>query len=147
MLCVLISYMNETLKFKRDISFLPEICRENVAEEISPDIRFVGEVWGLSYGLATNTLPARLQWLHNICSDVTFNFSLFCANFIHEWWDLQFKVDFFEKLLHDNFIYSQSFCQKSAERKSPKKYFFKFRFVVWPKVWTVVVRLISQHTT
>ena len=27
------------------------------------------------------------------------------------------------------FISSQSFCQKSAERKSPKKYFFIFRFV------------------
>ena len=27
------------------------------------------------------------------------------------------------------FIYSQSICQKSAERKSPKKYFLIFRFV------------------
>ena len=30
---------------------------------------------------------------------------------------------FFEKLFHCRFIYSQSFCQKSAERKSQKKYF------------------------
>ena len=29
---------------------------------------------------------------------------------------------FFEKLFMAIFIYSQSFCQKSAERKSPKKY-------------------------
>ena len=28
--------------------------------------------------------------------------------------------------LHGNFIYSQSFCQKSAEKKSPKKYFSYF---------------------
>ena len=38
---------------------------------------------------------------------------------LHEWHDLQFKVaserQIFEKLYHGNFIYSQSFCQKSAE--------------------------------
>ena len=33
---------------------------------------------------------------------------------------------FFEKLFHGHFIYSQSFCQKSAEGKSPKKYFLYF---------------------
>ena len=31
---------------------------------------------------------------------------------------------FFEKHFYGNFIYSQSFCQKSAKRKSPKKYVF-----------------------
>ena len=44
-----------------------------------------------------------------------------CVNLIHERRDLQFSVDYewqiFEKLLHGRFIYSQSFCQKSAERK------------------------------
>ena len=34
---------------------------------------------------------------------------------------------FFEKLLTAVLIYSQSFCQKSAERISPKKYFFDVR--------------------
>ena len=56
-----------------------------------------------------------------------------CVNFICEWRDLQFNVDSerqsFEKLFHGRFIYSQSFCQKTAERKSPKKYLFIFRFV------------------
>ena len=33
---------------------------------------------------------------------------------------------FFEKLFHGGFIYFQSFCQKSAEWKSPKKYFFSY---------------------
>ena len=34
---------------------------------------------------------------------------------------------FFEKLFHGNFLFaSQSFCQKSTERKSPKKYFSYF---------------------
>ena len=50
-----------------------------------------------------------------------------CVNFMREWRDLQFNVDserqIFEKLFHGNFIYSQSFCQKSAARKSAKKYF------------------------
>ena len=53
-----------------------------------------------------------------------------CVNFKHKWRDLQFKIDserqIFEKLLHGSFIYSQSFCKKSAERKSPKKYFFLY---------------------
>ena len=53
-----------------------------------------------------------------------------CVNFIREKRDLQYNVDseqqIFEKIFHCRFIYSQSFCQKSAERKSPKKYFFCF---------------------
>ena len=55
-----------------------------------------------------------------------------CVNFIHKLRDLQFKVDFerqvfvFEKLFMAILVYSQSFCQKSAERKSPKKYFSYF---------------------
>ena len=43
-----------------------------------------------------------------------------CVNFICKWWDLQFNIDFelqiLEKLFHGMFIYSQSYCQKSAER-------------------------------
>ena len=43
-----------------------------------------------------------------------------CINFICEWRDLQFNVDserqIFEKHFHDRFIYSQSFCQKSADQ-------------------------------
>ena len=53
-----------------------------------------------------------------------------CVNFIHKWRDLQFKVDserqIFWETFHGNFINSQSFCQKSAERKLPKKYFLFF---------------------
>ena len=60
-----------------------------------------------------------------------------CVNFIREWRNLQFNVDserqIFEKLFHGRFIYLQSFCQKSAERKSPKKYFFIFHF--WWLIW------------
>ena len=43
---------------------------------------------------------------------------------------VQFKgaseLQIFEKLFHGNFFHSQSFCQKSAERKSPNKYFHIF---------------------
>ena len=65
---------------------------------------------------------------------------IMCVNFIREWRDLQFNVDserqIFEKLFHGRFIYSQSFCQKSAERKSPKKYFSYLIFDDWPGIRT-----------
>ena len=53
------------------------------------------------------------------------------VNFIHKWrgtYSLKStpKDKFFEKLFMAVLIYSQSFCQKSAERKSPKKYFLYF---------------------
>ena len=55
-----------------------------------------------------------------------------CANSIQQWRELQFNVDFkrqiLEKLFHGRFIYSQSFCQKSAERKLPNKIFFFYFF-------------------
>ena len=56
-----------------------------------------------------------------------------CVIFIHKWWDLQLNVDserqIFKKLFHGTFIYSHSFCQKSAWRESLKKYlFFTFCF-------------------
>ena len=64
----------------------------------------------------------------NLISHTTY---VVCVNFIHKWRDLQFKVDserqiFFWETFHSNFIYFQSFCQKSAERKSPKKRFSYF---------------------
>ena len=37
---------------------------------------------------------------------------------------------FFEKIFHSSSIYSQSFCQQSAERKLPKKYFSFFNFLM-----------------
>ena len=50
-----------------------------------------------------------------------------CVNFIHKWRGLQFKVDserqIFWGTFPGNYIYSQSFCQKSAERKWLKKNF------------------------
>ena len=53
-------------------------------------------------------------------------------NFRHAWRDLQFNIDseqqIFEKFFYGNFIFSQSFCQKSAERKSPKECFLNILF-------------------
>ena len=39
---------------------------------------------------------------------------------------------FFEKLFMAILFISQNFYLESAERKSPKKYFFGFCFDVWP---------------
>ena len=43
-----------------------------------------------------------------------------CVNFIYKWLDLQFKFDSERQIIWEtfcgNFIYSQSFCQKSAKR-------------------------------
>ena len=45
------------------------------------------------------------------------------------------------------FIYFQSFCQKSAERKSPKKYFFISFLLTDLGYEPLLLRLISRHTT
>ena len=83
----------------------------------------------------------------NLVSHTTY---VVCVNFIYKWRDLQFKVDselqIFWETCNDNFIYTQSSCKKSAERKSIKKYFLYF-FYVWPRARTPAIRLISQHTT
>ena len=65
-----------------------------------------------------------------------------CANFICEWRDLYFlhwlRITDFWETFHGNYIYSQSFCQKSARRKSLKKYLFHI-----PLCWRCLT--ISQH--
>ena len=77
---------------------------------------------------------------------------MLCAQlvFIHEWRNPQFTADFaqqiFGKTSHRNFIYLQSFCQKSAENKSPKIYFFQLErsdlgFEPQPQVNTLSTRL------
>ena len=74
------------------------------------------------YGLASHT--THVVWV----------------NFIREWLDLQFNVDsqwqIFVNIFHGRFIYSQSFCQKFAERKSPSKYISYFNFDDWPGIRT-----------
>ena len=56
-----------------------------------------------------------------------------CVNFIHSGGIHNLKSTpndrFFEKLFIAILIYFQSFCQKSAERKSPKKYFLYFHLM------------------
>ena len=47
-----------------------------------------------------------------------------CFNFIHEWWDLQFKID------SEIQFYSQSFCQKSTEGKEAEE-IFSFLCLTW----------------
>ena len=52
-----------------------------------------------------------------------------CVNFIHEWRDLQFKVNSERQLSTATFfIYSQSFCQISAERGNRRRNNFYILF-------------------
>ena len=52
-----------------------------------------------------------------------------------------FLGNFFMAIL----IYSQRFCNKSAERKSPKKYVL--HFILTSEARTLALSLLSQHTT
>ena len=69
-------------------------------------------------------------YIHNWPLQASHSTHVVCVNFICEQWDLQFNIDpkrqIFEKFFLLNLSYSLSFCQKFAERKSPKKYFFFF---------------------
>ena len=58
-----------------------------------------------------------------------------CVNFMREWRDLQFNV-----------VYSQSFWEKSAEKKSPKKYFF-FQIWFWCLIWDKTPGFMSNKLT
>ena len=53
---------------------------------------------------------------------------------------------FFKKLFMAILFYSQSFCQKSAE-KIAEEILFVFRFDAWPTTRTLGFHLISQYTT
>ena len=53
---------------------------------------------------------------------------------------------FFEKLFMAILFYSQSFCQKFAERKSPKKYFLYFGLMSGPG-FEARLYVLSLHTT
>ena len=62
------------------------------------------------------------------------------VNFIRERRELQFNVDseqqIFWDTFHGNFIYSQSFCQKSARGSRRRNIFLYFIFDDWPGVRT-----------
>ena len=92
--------------------------------------------------LKSNALPARLQQLHThiighykpsvrIIDLVSHTTLMLCELILYvSAEDLQFKVaserQIFRESFHGNFIYSPSFCQKSAERKSPTKFLLYF---------------------
>ena len=51
--------------------------------------------------------------------------SVVYINFIREWWNLQLNVYYEWQIFEKLFFYCQkNFCQKSVEKKWPKKYFF-----------------------
>ena len=54
---------------------------------------------------------------------------------------------FFWETFHGNFIYSQCYCQKSAERKSPKKYFSYFVLMLCCLAWNSNLGFLSNKPT
>ena len=83
---------------------------------------------------------------------VSYTTYVVCFNFICKWRNLLFNVDSEWQIVLRNFswlifIYSKSFCQKSVEKQSPKKYFFVFCFDVSPGARTLALSLISQQIT
>ena len=74
------------------------------------------------------TIRAMFTYIHNwplqpfshyydLITHITY---IVCVNFLHNWWDLQFKVDS-ERQIFEQIFMAHSFCQKFAERKLPKK--------------------------
>ena len=67
-----------------------------------------------------------------------------CISFTDKWRDQRFKVDSeqetFLEIIHDNFVYSQSFCHKSADRNQPKKLLLYFIYMsgLVPEPWLYV---------
>ena len=110
------SYLSEVLILNGGSDFYSSILRKQIkiSVHIWPKVTSLEQhtyihYWPLQhfsqdYGLASHTAH------------------VVCVHFIREWRDLQFNVDskrqIYGKLFHGRFIYSQSSCQKSAERKS-----------------------------
>ena len=75
-----------------------------------------------------------------------------CVNFIHEWRDLQFKVDserqIFEKLFMAILFTLRVFARNLLRGSRRRNIFFSyFIFDVWPGIRTRALRIVSQHTT
>ena len=72
-----------------------------------------------------------------------------CVNFIHEWRDLQFKVDSERQIFKKHFMALLFTLRVFARNLSAvaEGIPFVFYFDVWPGTRTLAFRLISQHTT
>ena len=70
---------------------------------------------------------------------------------MHEWRDLQFKVDLeqqiFWEAFHSNFILLSEFWPEIYWGEVAEEIFSYIHFDVWPGVWTRALLVISQHTT
>ena len=79
---------------------------------------------------------SRHMYIHKLVSHTT---RYCCAWVTERIVQIDFERQIFEELLMAKLLYSQGIYQKSAERKSPKKYFFSLR--------NMVSRPISLPTT
>ena len=107
------------------------------------------KVWYWTY-IRTHIIDPSVRII-DLVSPTTY---VVCVNFfIHNWQDLQFKVDSerqtFWETFHGKFLFTlRAFARNLLRgKKSPKKYFSYFFFYVWPGALTLAFRLISQHTT
>ena len=89
----------------------PNLWRSNPAKY--DRCREICKLWGSLLFCVVYNLYLPLQF-----------FSQDCGLTSRKWQDLQFNVDserqIFETFFHGRFIYTQSFCQKSAEKSSSK---------------------------
>ena len=75
---------------------------------------------------------------------------MLCVNFIHEWRDLQFKVDSERQIFEKFFmaiLFALSILAKFCREKIAEEVLFVFCYDVWPSVRTLALSLINQRTT
>ena len=113
--------------------FARNLLRESLPKKYFFILRFIWEC--LTWGLNRDLTPNKSVFYVQDYGDFIIRLHTYI---IHNWLDLNVDSErqIFKKLSHGRFIYSQSFCQKSAERKSPKKYFSYFIFDDWPGIRT-----------
>ena len=127
--------------------------KSGISQKTQETLEFLEIIYlGLNNTVLHTYLISHYNLSFRIIDLVSHTTYVVCVNFIHKWRDLQFNsrletTDFLRNFFMAWFICSQSFYQKSAERKWPKKYFFVFCFDDWPGCRTLALRLISQHTT
>ena len=91
---------------------------------------FYSPLYSINYQITYIHLPLQhFSQDYDLASHTTY---VLCVNFIREWRDLQFNVDSERQIFWEKFSWQvyvlYCFCQKSAERKSLKKYFSYFIF-------------------
>ena len=108
---------------------------------------------GLKNQLRENTYRCEAITIFQLKLQPSFSRYLCCVCWFYTWGIFSLMSTSYDRFVryffNGNFIYSQSFWQKCAERKPPNKYFFIFRFIrdIWPGVGTVAWTSNKPNTT